>query len=181
MKTLLILSLLAFASCGKDIMIQTIAVPAEVEDTSLQCQIFDLVGVPGVPVFKNLTSIGLVAVNRIDSISSATNVAFKPFENTEFVNLTENFGLSCNGVFEATESGTYTFAINSDDGSTLSLGNTKIIDNNTDHAMVKKSASVLLLKGKYNLNTTYYNHGGAKGFVMSYKRPGSSLEEILKF
>lgn len=181
----LFLTALLLVSCGKKTVVETVIqkelVQPDVEDTRLQCQVFDLTGVAGIPVFKNLTNIGVIAVSEIDSPSNGSNVDFRLFENTEFNTLTENFGLNCNGFFEATESGSYTFIINSDDGSTLSLGDTKIIDNNGDHGMVRKTATVLLMKGTYKFNTSYYNHSGLKGFTLSYKRPRSSLEEVLQF
>lgn len=180
MKTLLLLSVL-LVSCGKEIVIERVEVPPVIVDTSLQCEVFDIQGVPGIPNFKKLSSLGRISVSRIDSVSSGTDSPFKPFENTEFSNLTENFGMSCSAYFESTESGNYTFVINSDDGSTLTLGDTKLIDNNGDHGMVKKSITVFLVKGTYKFNTTYYNHVGSKGFVLSYKRPASSFEEVLKF
>jgi hypothetical protein len=180
MKTLLLLSVL-LVSCGKEIVVERIQDPPVIVDTSLQCDVFDIQGVPGIPNFKKLNSLGTISVSRIDSVSSAANVAFKPFENTEYVNLTENFGMSCSGLFEALESGNYTFVINSDDGSTLTLGETKLIDNNGDHGMVRKTITIFLVKGTYKFNTTYYNHIGSKGFVLSYRRPASSFEEVMKF
>ena len=181
MKSFLVIGLLLLASCGKDIIIQRVEIPAPILDSRLQCQVFDLTGIAGVPVFKDLQALGILPVSRIDSISNGTTSPFKPFENTEYAYLVENFAINCDGIFEAKESGTYIFAINSDDGSTLTLGDTKLIDNNTDHGMIKKSISVLLMKGSYKFNTTYYNHSGSKGFVLSYKRPNASLEEVLKF
>jgi hypothetical protein len=183
MKTTLLAltTILLLASCGKRVETITNTIVEELPDTRLSCKVFDIAGVVGIPKFSVLESIGTIKTSQLDSPSSNNSLPLSPLIDSEFESMVENVGLDCNGEFIAEVSGIHQLIINSDDGSTVSIDGVKLIDNNGSHAMVRKSVSIMLLKGKYKLNVTYYNGSGLKGLILSTKRPNRSKEEIATF
>lgn len=180
---LLIATATILASCGKTKTVtqdRVVEVEKEAIDTRMVCNVFNVSA--GIPDFKVLESMGTVLVSQLDSPSSDNSKPFAPFIDTEFeTSYIENFGITCKGTFKAEVSGMHNIILDSDDGSTLSLNGVKLIDNNGDHGMIRKSSNIMLLAGDYKLEITYYNHSGLKGLILSAKRPNRSKEEVLKF
>ena len=87
---------------------------------------------------------------------------------------TSNIRAEYYGMINISKPGTYTFYINSDDGSRMTLnGDTSFITSNwSSHGMVEKSASKSLAAGWHSIFLEFYQGGGGYGFKFSYAGPG---------
>ena len=75
------------------------------------------------------------------------------------------------GAIQIEESGRYTFTLASDDGSRLSIGGVEVIDNDGEHAVVERSASVVLTPGIYPIEVQYFNAGGPGSLAATIQGP----------
>ena len=96
-------------------------------------------------------------------------------ENFDFNALPrENFGLVIDGYLEITEAGHYVFALDSDDGSRLTLGGKVLIDHDGLHGGDNYQSYVLPLDvGFYPIKFEYFQAGGDRGMDILYVRPGN--------
>ena len=80
-----------------------------------------------------------------------------------------------NGTITAPQSGTYTFSLDSDDGSRLFINNQKIIDNWNDQAATTKTGTVALTAGQsYSIEVDYYQNGGLSSLNLGWQFPNGS-------
>ncbi|KAA2254484.1 glycosyl hydrolase [Solihabitans fulvus] len=72
-------------------------------------------------------------------------------------------------------SGSYTFSLNSDDGSRLLVGGQRIIDNWGDHAPLTVTGTVTLTANQpVPIEVDYYQNGGGSNVTLGWQPPGSS-------
>jgi len=72
-----------------------------------------------------------------------------------------------NGFIAIASAGAYTFDLNSDDGSDLSIGGTLIINNDGQHALTDLQASVTFQSaGLYAISVDHFENGGATGVTV---------------
>jgi len=76
----------------------------------------------------------------------------------------EHVAIILETVFNAQESGMYTFYTYSDDGSMLWIGNEKVVDNDGDHGARKGTGQIALSKGLHRLRIAHYQ--GSGGLVL---------------
>lgn len=91
---------------------------------------------------------------------------------------TEAFSVKWQGWIVITEPGTYTFATKSDDGSYLSIDNTRVIDNGGAHGPQKVNGEIFLEKGTYRFEILYFTIGGGC-FINTLWTPPNKAEEQL--
>lgn len=85
-----------------------------------------------------------------------------------------NYKISCTGQVVVTADGYYSFTMDSDDGSILTVDGTAIINNDGQHGMTLKSGTKFLRKGVKTFSLLYaQSGGGAHGLVI--KMDGSVL------
>jgi hypothetical protein len=99
------------------------------------------------------------------------------------INLSErkrdsHFALRFMGYVEVPTNGTYTFYVNSDDGSRLWIGSDLVVDHDGLHAASEKSGQVILKAGKHPLTVEYFQAGGAQRLEVSYEGPGLAKQPI---
>ncbi|HZZ72331.1 MAG TPA: PA14 domain-containing protein, partial [Pirellulales bacterium] len=89
------------------------------------------------------------------------------------------------GQFYAATTGVYTFATNSDDGSTLyidpnpSTNNSPVVDNSFQQGQTTRTGSTTLTAGFHQIVLTYDQGGGGLGFYAQVQGPGdASLQDI---
>lgn len=73
---------------------------------------------------------------------------------------TKNYRLSCSGLLVVTKSGYYSFELDSDDGSILTIDGAQVINNDGGHAMVRKTNVRYLREGMRSINLTYAKTSG---------------------
>ena len=92
---------------------------------------------------------------------------------------TTNFFLRETGCINITTAGSYTFYLNSDDGSYMWLDGTAFItDNGGGHGLQEKSASKTLAVGYHTFVIQYMQQGGGAGLIFSYAGPGIAKQVV---
>lgn len=92
----------------------------------------------------------------------------------------DNFGCLYEGVINIPTSGTYTFRLNSQDGSKMWLQSynnsaTPVVNNDGDFtATSTKDGTITLSAGVYPISVAYFNHTGANTLSLQWRLPGSS-------
>jgi len=96
-----------------------------------------------------------------------------PTENSE-----EDFAVQYAGYIKIPKEGLYTFYINSDDGSDISIDKNVIADNDGCHAVQEQSGTVLLKSGFHEITVTFFQAGGGKALDASIEGPGLNKQII---
>lgn len=92
----------------------------------------------------------------------------------------EWFALSYTGQFEIATAGEYTFRLNSDDGSKLTIGNELIIDNDGIHSPQSISGKVNLNADTYDIKVEYFQGPQTEIALQLFVTPPLSSEEIFE-
>ncbi|MEM6474270.1 MAG: galactose oxidase-like domain-containing protein, partial [Planctomycetota bacterium] len=83
----------------------------------------------------------------------------------------DKFAAKYTGEFSVATSGQYTFYLNSDDGSSLSIDGQQIILNDGLHADIEKQATIQLDAGTHTLDARYFEQGGFATMELDWKGP----------
>ncbi|QZT37383.1 family 20 glycosylhydrolase [Halosquirtibacter xylanolyticus] len=81
----------------------------------------------------------------------------------------DHFGLIFNGVITVPEDNIYTFSIGSDDGSTLSINDKMLVNNDGAHGMQWKSDIIALKSGSYPISIRYFEGTGGNTLRLRVK------------
>ncbi|WP_420384729.1 family 20 glycosylhydrolase [Roseivirga sp.] len=90
----------------------------------------------------------------------------------------DQFGLIMQGFINVPTDGIYTFYTSSDDGSTLSIGNEMIVNNDGLHGAQERMGEVALKAGSHPLLIRYFEAGGGEGLKAYISGPGIEKQEI---
>jgi beta-glucosidase len=83
------------------------------------------------------------------------------------------------GTITAPQTGTYTFSLNSDDGSRLFINNQEVINNWQDQASNTETGTVSLTAGQsYPVEVDYYQDGGASNLTLGWLLPDGSNSPV---
>ncbi len=152
----------------------------------------DLPGVSaGPPVTVADAAPGLVGryvdnVHRFDEIGSSHAKPFLvrvdarvnfPLTEGDFygAHLDENFGVRWTGAIHVEKPGTYTFDLQSDDGSKLTVNDAVVVDHSDDHKFIDKAGTVILpAAGDYRVTLDFHQAGGEAGCVLKWQPPGAT-------
>ena len=130
---------------------ETFGTPEVTEDALVGQLYFIPEGTSKLPDFTALESVGTLYTTSLDITRRDFKEGFP-----EVADRLEWFGLQYKGVLRIETAGTYTFGLNSDDGSKLYLGSTLVINNDFEHDPVLKTGGVTLDKGEYPLTLEYF-------------------------
>ena len=134
---------------------------------------------PGIHVDYFRQNPGNVAIETLAKMKpTASGIVPEIVMNVPQKKTADGFGLRFTGNVIAPKSGKYTFSIASDDGSRFYLGGKQIINNDGQHAMVEKSASVNLTAGSHPIVVTYFDNGGGDGLRVQWAGPGIRKQNI---
>ena len=89
-----------------------------------------------------------------------------------------DFGVVYDGSIDIATAGTYTFYTASDDGSKLYINGKQIVNNDGLHGKQEKSGTIILAKGKHNIEVRYFERSGQEVLEVSYAGPGISKKRI---
>jgi hypothetical protein len=79
------------------------------------------------------------------------------------------------GCIDIAVTGTYTFYTNSDDGSLLYVDEQLVVNNDGLHGMREKPGTIDLTAGqRINVRVEFFENGGYKGIIVSWRPPGAS-------
>ncbi|WP_299968466.1 PA14 domain-containing protein [uncultured Roseobacter sp.] len=76
------------------------------------------------------------------------------------------------------KAGTYTFNLNSDDGSQLSIGGKVVIDNDGLHDAITKTVTLKLEAGSYPIEVLYFEARGSQTLDLDWSGPDTEFEMV---
>jgi len=161
------------SSDGQTSQVYTVTIVSSDWRPGLVADFYDLGFGPGsMPNYDSLTPAQTSIVSQINYPS--TNGAFPGMPQ----NIVNNFGLRFTGALYVETAGTYTIFIESDDGSKLWLNNALLINNDGQHGMVERSATVTLAAGYHPLRIEYFEASGGAGVILRWSGPGITKQVV---
>ena len=76
------------------------------------------------------------------------------------------------------ETGNYTFATTSDDGSTLTIDGFQVVDNGGNHVPLTKTGQIRLPRGPHSFTLEYFQSGGGYEIGWQWAREGAALTPV---
>jgi alpha-mannosidase len=92
----------------------------------------------------------------------------------------EFFGVVYEGYIRIPTTGAYTFFTTSDDGSTVTIDDLLVTDNDGAHGESEEAGYVLLSAGMHKVKLQYYNGSTDYAFSMAVEGPGLKKQEVPK-
>jgi hypothetical protein len=129
-------------------------------------------GVHALPDFSHLSPCAHSAADRIFYPKSYDAFSGAPSD------LTDRFAAEFGGFLLVPRSGEYTFTLTSDDGSRLFIDGEELADNDGEHSMSSKSATMALSAGVHPLKVEYFENGGNAGLELAWSPAGFPSETI---
>lgn len=121
------------------------------------------------------------SVDELDKAAIADSGTVKNLDITGFKKDNKTFGVIYTGYINADTDGTYGFAIQSANGSSVLIDNQIIIDNDGKHRLYEQSGAVPLQKGYHQITIKYFNNGGRGGLKLFMTAPGKAKTEADNF
>lgn len=112
----------------------------------------------------------VVHTETMTSIDESTDGAFYEGGRSDY------FAARYSGGFEVAEAGVYTFYLNSDDGSNLSIDGMVVIKNDGLHAAREVSVDLYLEAGTHELQALYFEKAGHATMELDWSGPGFSRQ-----
>ena len=113
-------------------------------------------------------------VKRVDKTINFESTQ-EGFHGTQLVDF---FFIRWTGKIRIPKDGSYTFILESDDGSRLFIDGKQIIDHNGLHAMEEKSGDAELKAGDHDLKIEYFENDVDAGCKFSWQPPGAAKEIV---
>ncbi|MBC8216535.1 MAG: family 20 glycosylhydrolase [Candidatus Marinimicrobia bacterium] len=88
------------------------------------------------------------------------------------------FGYTFSGYIQVPKDGLYTFYTLSNDGSTLSINDILLVDNDNPHGAEERYGEIVLRAGFHKIDVKYFQQGGGKTLHIYLKGPGIEKHEI---
>ncbi|MAH66319.1 MAG: hypothetical protein CMJ27_08000 [Phycisphaerae bacterium] len=85
----------------------------------------------------------------------------------------ENFAVTFTGFIEIPATGVWAFALDSDDGSTLRIHESVVVDNDGLHSALEKSGTIALEAGLHPIRIDYFEGTGQDDLILKWSSPGS--------
>ncbi len=106
-----------------------------------------------------------------DGIAATPTIAVKPRE--------EFFGLTFTGFIDAPEDGLYRFFVDSDDGSTLKVQGSLVVDNDELHSAAEASGAIALSKGLHPIELDMFEAAGQDLLRVSWVTPSNAKKVVV--
>lgn len=98
--------------------------------------------------------------------------------NLSIIERNDYFAVKYEGFIKIEKAGSYTFYLNSDDGSRLYINNDLVIDHNGLHAASEKSGSINLTVGLHPVRIEYFEKTGEEQLSLFYQTSGTPKKEV---
>ncbi|MCW5554051.1 MAG: response regulator [Verrucomicrobiae bacterium] len=153
-------------------VVEADGVGSGLESGGLVAAVYTMRGLTNFPVLPESALPALLRVDgQIDFPGAvASGNALLPFGSGCFIRWT--------GRIRITEPGTYTFYLESDDGSRLFINGREVVNNGGVHAMVEKSGEISLTAGDHEIRLEYFDQGGEAGCRLSWSSPAMPKEIV---
>jgi len=118
--------------------------------------------------------------NRIPDFAKLTPTATStaPVPDVSSRKRPDRFALKFDGYIEVAAAGRYTFFLNSDDGSRLSIGSVLVVDHDGPHSPCERSGQIILKAGRHPIRVEFFDCGGPNSLTVSYAGPGLNKQPI---
>jgi alpha-L-fucosidase len=116
-------------------------------------------------------------LSDLDSVPSGTSGTVTGVNLDLWPNI-EHFGAVMTGYLSVPTDGVYLFEISSDDGSCVTIGDTKVVINDGLHSMSPKTGEIALAKGLHPIKISYFNGGGGQGLSLKLALAGAELKPV---
>jgi len=137
----------------------------------LRAEWFAMKSLTKLPADKEFHSATPELVNTVPNLDYPSSE--EAFANSGLKN---NFAAQFEGYIDIPEAGEWTFFLESDDGSSLSIDDVEVIDNDGEHGMETKSGSKVLTAGQHEIGVDFFQHAAGAGLILSWKGPGVPKE-----
>ncbi|MFM7260721.1 MAG: M12 family metallo-peptidase, partial [bacterium] len=127
-------------------------------------------GTSALPDFGSMQRYGSATLANIDIPS--TGGEFSTSGRADFV------GARFDGWLNIPETGLWSIATESDDGSRISIDGVVVVDNDGLHGMVDRSGLIGLEKGLHRIMVDFFENGGGAGEIVRWEGPGTSRAVI---
>ncbi len=117
------------------------------------------------------------AVSALDAAKPKESGVMNGFNLEEPEGVTE-YGYTFSGYLFVPYASSYTFFLESNDGSKLYISGKEVINNDGGHGVKEELGKINLSKGYYPILVKYFQAGGGQKLKVSWQRAGSSKEEI---
>lgn len=139
--------------------------------------------------FTNYKATSLMASNNFDSITTGfynqmpTNTGFVTQANLSGLSgvtlATNNFGVKYKGFINIASAGSYTFYLNSYDGSNLYIDGSLIVANDGTHALTEvASAAIPMTAGYHTIEVNYFTGTDAANAALTLSYQGPSIAKM---
>ena len=134
-------------------------------------------GLTSIPAVAGLTPDHTVLENNIDfSLTSADWITSKGVTLTGFDN---DWTVRYTGKIQAPVAGTYTFELQSNDGSRLFINTIEVIDHDGTQAFTTKTGTITLTEGFHDIEVHFYDGSGAAGLQLRWKVPPGLTDAVV--
>jgi azurin len=118
---------------------------------------------------------------RWDNLKPKSNGSLEEgFFSTDSKDRKTNFGFLFEGKIEIPQDGDYEFFLQSDGGSELYVGGTRVVLVDGVKGKARKQGKVKLKRGLLNLKAGYFKQGGKEELYIGWKGPGFSEKPLTK-
>ncbi|MFM8781600.1 MAG: PA14 domain-containing protein, partial [Gemmatimonadota bacterium] len=90
----------------------------------------------------------------------------------------EGYGLVFRGFLTVPADGMYEFALASDDGSTLAIGEPIIVDNDGLHGTQERTGMIALRAGSHPITVRFFQAGGGADLWLKVRTTGGPWQEV---
>lgn len=90
----------------------------------------------------------------------------------------DHFGFRYEGFVRVPADGVYAFSIESDDGSSLSVGDSLFIDNDGLHGLTGRTGVAALKVGVHSIRVEFFEKSGSQELKVLWGRPASKMEAV---
>ncbi|MFN0098767.1 MAG: family 20 glycosylhydrolase [Gemmatimonadaceae bacterium] len=131
----------------------------------------------GPGLLKRYYAASVRSAKGVDSLSAlrttfATGIA-RGEEDTA-----EQYALRFDGYLTVPSDGLYEFSLSSDDGSTLEIGGTLVVDNDGFHSTEERTGMIALRAGAHPMVVRFFQGGGGAELTLRVRRPGEAWQAV---
>ncbi len=90
----------------------------------------------------------------------------------------EQYALRFDGFVQVPADGLYEFALTSDDGSTLEIGGTRVVDNDGFHGAAERTGMIALRAGPHPIVVRFFQGGGGAELSLRVRRAGGAWQDL---
>ncbi len=138
-------------------------------NNNLSFEFYD--SVPSGNTVNNIPTTGAFAVGLVNSFDVDALVATLGQTN-------DTYSIRYTGNITITTPGNYTFYTTSDDGSSLTIDGTLVVNNDGNHAPRERNGTITLTAGVHTITVLFYENFGGEVLDVEYQGPGITRQDV---